>query len=186
MFSALLALSPDARLTWHGGAEEPGATDLSAAALRELGNAFARSAAAGLLALAALPASEPLPASLTFWRGLVQEYLTRLCHIPRLREDGWQGGPDIPDDAALDTISAAAPPLPGMEYLTRTQLAALWVSLNAEMSGRIAGAGDAGAVLAGINTARIEKPAGSGCCGCAPTSSAWVVLPSALARTWTT
>ena len=148
---ALLTLSPGGLLAWHSRAVEQGAADIQAATLRELEKMFATSPAAGLLELAALPAAESLPPSLTYWRTFTQEYLTRLCHIPRLREDGWQGGPDIPDDAALDTLIAAAPPLPGMEYLTRTVHAALWVALNGELSRRITSAGDAGAVLAGIN-----------------------------------
>ena len=148
---ALLALSPDGVPKWHHGTAEAGAADVNTGALRELETAFSHSAASGLLALAALSAADSMPPSLGYWRGFTQEYLTRLCHIPRLREDGWQGGPDIPEDASLDALIAAAPPLPGMEYLTRTVLAGLWVVLNGEMSGRIAAAGDAGAVLVEIH-----------------------------------
>jgi non-specific serine/threonine protein kinase len=120
--------------------------------MRELERDFATSAAAGLLRLATVAGSEALPDSLNYWRGFVQDYLTRLCHIPRLREDGWQGGPEVPGDAALDAMIIAAPPLPGMEFLTRTVLAGLWLALNAEMSGRVAAqGGDAGAVLGEIN-----------------------------------
>lgn len=151
--AVLLVLTPEGMLSWRSGALEAGAADLPASAHRELEQAFAVSAATGLLALAALPAQESLPGSLTFWHGFVQHYLTSLCHIPRLREDGWQGGPAIPGDADLDAIIQSAPPLPGMEWLTRQVLAALWHLLNEEMSGRIAAAGDAGAVLAEINKA---------------------------------
>jgi hypothetical protein len=151
MIPALLTLSPDARLHWHSASVEPGGADISTAARGLLEKGFAQSPAAGLLALAALSGAESLPSSLAYWRGFAQEYLTHLCHIPRLREDGWQGGPEVPDDAALDILLASAPPLPGMEYLTRTVLAALWISLNAEMTGRIASSGDAAAVLAEIH-----------------------------------
>jgi hypothetical protein len=174
MQPVLLTLTPDARLAWHTEANEAGAENLPAAALRTMSAAFAESSAAGLLALAALSAAESLPASLTFWRGFTQQYLTALCHIPRLREDGWPGaraeappgqpqatsslpeqseptpGPAIPGEAALDAIIAAAPPLPGMEYLTRSGLAALWLALNAEMTSRIAQS-DVATVLAQIH-----------------------------------
>ncbi len=150
--TALLTLTPEGRVEWHAHSGELGAGDFPAATLRDLEKEFAASAARGLLRLAAVSASEPLPDSLNYFRGLVQEYLTRLCHIPRLREDGWQGGPEVPDDAALEALMAAAPPLPGMEFLTRAVLAGLWLALNEEMSRRIAShAGDAGKVLAEIN-----------------------------------
>ncbi|HWB05240.1 MAG TPA: DEAD/DEAH box helicase [Verrucomicrobiales bacterium] len=148
----LLALSPEGVLKWHVESTEPETAELPASVLRALSAAFESSAATGLLDLAALPGREALPDSLHYWRGFAQEYLTRLCHIPRLREDGWQGGPPVPEDAALDALITAAPPLPGMEFLTSQVLAGLWLALNAEMSGRIAAhGGDAVAALGEIN-----------------------------------
>jgi superfamily II DNA or RNA helicase len=150
--AVLLSLTPEGLLRWHSLAGEPGAGDLPAAVTRELERDFARSAATGLLGLASIGGGESLPASLNYWRGFVQDYLTRLCHIPRLREDGWPGGPEVPDDAALDILVAAAPPLAGMEFLSRTVLAGLWLALNKEMSERVAAhGGDAGAALGDIN-----------------------------------
>ncbi len=143
----MLKLTPEGRLTWHPSPDEP--CDLPPAARQKLEHACAISGAAGLLELAALHC-EALPPSLQFWRGFVQEYLTALCHLPRLREDGWQGGPPVPEEAALQSLIAAAPPLPGMEFLTGTVLAALWLALNAEMTARIAQR-DAAAVLAEIH-----------------------------------
>ncbi len=151
---ALLTLSPEGVLAWHAGAAEPGAGDLPGALARELERSFAVSAACGLLGLASARAGETLPDSPRFWLGFARDYLTRLCRLPRLREDGWQGGPEVPEDAVLDAVIAAAPPLPGMEYLTRPVLAGLWMALNAAMSARVeASGGDTGAVLADIDPA---------------------------------
>jgi hypothetical protein len=144
----MLQLTPDGHLAWHPRADE--SCDLPSAVLRTLENAFAASTAAGLLELAAVSA-ESLPPALSYWRGFSQVYLTRLCHIPRLREDGWQGGPVIPEDAVLQSFITAAPPLPGMEFLARAVLAALWLALNREMSVRIAARDDVAEVLAEIH-----------------------------------
>jgi superfamily II DNA or RNA helicase len=133
-----LLLTPDGRLI---------CTD---AAPRELGAAFAGSAASGLLTLASMAVRESLPEPLQYWRTFAQEYLTDVCHTPRLREDGWSTGPLVPSDEKLDALIAAAPPVPGMEFLSRTVLAGLWESLNAEMSARMAAAEPA-TVLAEIH-----------------------------------
>jgi non-specific serine/threonine protein kinase len=145
----LLILTPHGRLNFHAASEE--GAELPAALRRALEQAFAGSAAAGLLALAAMKSADALPPSVGFWRGFCQDYLTALCHIPRLREDGWQGGPEVPVDAVLSDMLSGAPPVPGMEFLAPAVLAALWLALNAEMLGRVAAAGgDVAAVLAEI------------------------------------
>jgi len=83
--------------------------------------------------------SEALPDSLNYWRGFVQDYLTRLCHS-RAAEDGWQGGPEVPADTSAGCAHRCGTAAAGMEFLTRTVMAGLWLALNAEMSGRIAAA----------------------------------------------
>src|SRR5690606_30035720 len=97
-----------------------GAEEFPAAVRRELERAFSISAAAGLLALAGRTPAEALPPAAGFWKGFVHEYLTQVSHLPRLREDGWQGGPRVPEGEALEAIRQSAPPLPGIEYLSGT------------------------------------------------------------------
>ncbi len=117
---------------------------------RDLAAAFSVNAADGLLALAGMTIRDALPEPLSFWRAFGQEYLTEVCHTPRLREDGWTTGPLVLLEEKLDALIAAAPLVAGMEFLSRAVLAELWEELNGEVGARMAAAAPA-AVLAEIH-----------------------------------
>lgn len=137
-----LRLTPEGALIWDGGKNLP---DPFAKTLKQaMGNGVGEV----LLKLAGKLGEWELPDSLKFWRDFAKKYLIALCHIPRLREDGWQGGP-----AALDwaEIIAAAPLQPGMENLSPAVLNGLWGELNDAMGKRVKEAGDIAEVLVDIH-----------------------------------
>ena len=141
-----LLLTPEAVLIWDGG------DGLPEALRRGLEKAFKSRPAEALLALCGRLGEGELPEALRFWREFGKHYLIALCHLPRLREDGWQGGPGVPDQTQIDQIIASAPPIPGMEYLSPAVISTLWESLNAAVLSRIAAAGnDPAAALAEIH-----------------------------------
>ena len=120
-------LTPDGRLI-HDGAGEAAA-------------AFRVSEAAGLLALAGRPGEGETGATAAWWRGFARRFLTTACHLPRLRESGWQEPVPVPDDPSLRDLAAGAPAAAGMEYLTPEVLARLWREMDAVMAARSAAAG---------------------------------------------
>ena len=141
-----LCLSPLGELFWDGGLELPDALR------RPLEKACRARPAEGLLLLAGKLGETELPETLRFWREFTKRYLVALCHLPRLREDGWQGGPALPAPALLAEIIASAPPGPGMEYLSESVLAGIWESLHGAILSRIAAAGnDVATALAEIH-----------------------------------
>lgn len=141
-----LLLTPDGALNWDGGEGLPDALR------RSLEKAFKARPSEALLLLCGRMGEGELPESLRFWREFGKQYLVAVCHLPRLREDGWQGGPSLPDQAQTEQIIASAPPVPGMEYLSVEVIGGLWGSLNAAVLSRIAAAGnDVAAALAEIH-----------------------------------
>ncbi len=141
-----LRLTPEGTLIWDGG------QDLPEALRRPLEKAAKARPVEALLTLNGKLGETALPEILRFWRALAKHYLVTLCHIPRLREDGWQGGPPLPNEAMMAAILASAPPLNGMEYLCPTAMTQLWEELNAAILRRIAAAGnDVAAALAEIH-----------------------------------
>ncbi len=126
--------------------------DLPDALRHPLEKAFLARPAEALLLLSGKLAEVELPESLRFWREFAKRYLVALCHVPRLREDGWQGGPPLPTEAQFAEIIASAPPGPGMEYLSSAVLANLWEALSGAVLSRIAAADhDVAAALAEIH-----------------------------------
>ena len=97
--------------------------------LESLGPAFTRGSGHGLLHLGATHADGPLAPGLAYWRSFALGYLSALCARPA---DGGQTlGPLWPPAAGdLEAMVAAAPPLPGSEYLTPAVLLGLWVDLG--------------------------------------------------------
>lgn len=145
-----LTLGPEGLLLFHENGQET--ESLPAALARGLSVEFDKGQGSGLLALSGPGAEGELPASLKFWRGFTQEYLTRLCHIPRLREDGWQGGPTWAGDDWAQRFVDGAPPLPGIEYLSRENLLGLWHELSGTLSRKIAESeGDVAKALAEVH-----------------------------------
>ncbi len=135
---SVLRLTPEGELLWQGSAEE----------FPELAAAFRQSAGDGLLALAGMAGEGVLTAELAWWRGLARRYVAAVCHLPGLRDQGWQGGPAVPDFAGLvESVPAAQ----GMEYLHPGVLERLWDGMHAAMARRFVGSVDPAEVLAAIH-----------------------------------
>lgn len=106
-------------------------------ALRQLETALHRSTADGLLCLGGPLLSEPLPASMTYWREFAASCLTQRCRQPApaatpppsLPSPGW---------TAWGERILSAPPLPGGEYLSPDLLERLWGELDALIQQRMA------------------------------------------------
>jgi non-specific serine/threonine protein kinase len=98
------------------------ALDVSVGArLRE---AFARGAGYGLVRLGAAETGTPLPPAFVYWRDLGARWVTTLCGRPDTTER--VPAIDPPSESELDSLVAAAPLMPGAEYLTTAILRALW------------------------------------------------------------
>ncbi|MFA5206963.1 MAG: SNF2-related protein, partial [Lentisphaeria bacterium] len=128
-----LAISPEGRL--HT-VETAGGADAGAA----VGAAFAESAAAGLLALAAVESGGGLPPVLAYWRAFTHEFLTRLCHAPDLDQAGGAAVAALPapEPAWLAFRCLELPPMPGAEYVSPEVMNALWAELAALAAAEIA------------------------------------------------
>ncbi len=92
-----------------------------------LKSVFARGAGHGLLCLGADEVGSRLPLELSYWREFAAPYVTALCALPGISDDG-SGKPTLPPppDEDLREFAAGAPPMTGAEYLTPTVLADLW------------------------------------------------------------
>ncbi|MBP7951267.1 MAG: DEAD/DEAH box helicase [Verrucomicrobiales bacterium] len=147
-----LHLSPDGVLLWNANATESGMASLTETLKRDLAEGFSTGPGPGLLALAGKRAEGELPPSLSFWRRFVRRYLVALCQVPRLREDGWQGGPTEIDAATCQELLEAAPPEQGFEYLSAERLTGFWREINRAIGIRIAAeGGDAARALEEIH-----------------------------------
>jgi hypothetical protein len=159
-----LRLTPHGRLVYEPAAAGEGAA--AVAVPREIAAkiaaAFAAGQAAGLLQLAGLSEATPLPPDLAFFRGQARRLVAALG---QLTEDGRAAFMKAarsremerllpPGDEALAAAVAAAPPLPGLEYLTADVLRAAWYELAAVVRERAAAAeGGLAAALAAIDPA---------------------------------
>ncbi len=122
-------MADDAQLLPGGGLILPAEFDLP----RKIHRAFAENTAAGILTLATGHIDDALPPALSFWRAFGHDYLTKLCQSPPTEPDaGWQPVP-APNADALQNRVAAAPPAPGMEYLSAEVLAETWQNLDAHV-----------------------------------------------------
>ena len=97
---------------------------LPAALAQRLTDVFALGSGHGLLHLGAAEVGSILPPSWAWWRDFAARYVTALCATPE--------GDAIatPDDQALDSLIANAPPMTGVEYLTTEVLTKLWTELD--------------------------------------------------------
>ena len=102
----------------HEAAPEP-------AAARRIRAAFERGPAAGLLHLGAAETRTPLPPVFAFWRDFGRTFVAALCALPDLEERRERADP-APHEGELERLAAAAPPMPGGEYLTPDVLRSLW------------------------------------------------------------
>jgi non-specific serine/threonine protein kinase len=94
-------------------------------ASRRIRAAFDRGHAAGLLHLGAAETRTALPPAFAFWRDFGRAFVAALCALPDL-EERLEGADPAPRDGELERLAAAAPPMPGGEYLTADLLRALW------------------------------------------------------------
>jgi non-specific serine/threonine protein kinase len=126
-----------------------------------IATAFAEDQAAGLLHLAGLADAVAVPADLAFFRNHARRLVTAIGH---LAEEGRAAflkaaaGRDVervlppPADDALVAAVAAAPPMPGLEYLSAAVLRELWFELAEAVRGRAGRAqGGLAAALAAID-----------------------------------
>jgi superfamily II DNA or RNA helicase len=109
--------------------------------MTQLERAFARGAGHGLLHLGAEVGSA-LPLELSYWRELGARYMTALCALPGLSQDGPKLPVAPPSTAELDAMAASAPPMIGAEYLTATILGELWRSIDAAFDMELGEAGE--------------------------------------------
>ncbi|HEV3344935.1 MAG TPA: DEAD/DEAH box helicase [Pirellulales bacterium] len=100
----------------------------------EIQEAFAQSSAEGLLYLASRALTERLPASLVFWRDFAVKFFHALCGLGddvlyRAATDADGDAVAPPGDELADELLSAAPPMRGLEYLTREVLEKRWHEL---------------------------------------------------------
>ena len=94
-------------------------------AARRIRKAFEQGHRAGLLHLGSVEARTPLPPLLAFWRDLGRSFMAAICALPDLEEQRERADP-APRDGDLERLVAAAPPMPGGEYLSAEVLRAVW------------------------------------------------------------
>lgn len=109
--------------------------------------AFGRGEGHGLFRLGAAELGEALPPEFAYWREFGSRFVTSLCTRPEpgparetetetaretetetAPEERHVGLPPPPED--LEALAAAAPPMPGAEYLTAEVLRSLWTKLG--------------------------------------------------------
>ncbi len=116
----------------HGPVAEP-------TSARRIRAAFERGHAAGLLHLGAAEARTALPPVFAFWRDFGRAFVAALCALPDLEERRERADP-APREGELERLTAAAPPMPGGEYLAADVLRSLWDGILAAWRAEIAAA----------------------------------------------
>jgi superfamily II DNA or RNA helicase len=94
-----------------------------------LAKRFAKSTAAGLTFLASQKCQIDLSASLVYWGQFARSYFLALCRQGIPRDASWDA-PQPPDDETLDRLLRDAPPMPGLEYLSRETFCHFWYELD--------------------------------------------------------
>jgi non-specific serine/threonine protein kinase len=94
-----------------------------------LTGAFEESSASGMVLLASSESGESLPAGFVFWRGFSRRFFQAVCQQGEGGFEHWKSLP-APDDAELEQLVSAAPPMRGLEYLNAALLRALWAELR--------------------------------------------------------
>ena len=141
-------ITPHGRLVYEPRPEADDAPDVVAVprdVAAGIATAFADSQAAGLLHLAGLADAVTLPPDLAFFRGHARRLVTAVGHLAEegraafmqaaSRRDLERTLP-APDDDTLGAAVTAAPPLPGLEYLSAAVLRELWFELATEIRER--------------------------------------------------
>jgi len=143
-----LRLTPHGRLVYEPWPEADDAPDVAALprdVAAGITTAFAEGQAAGLLHLTGLADAVAVPPDLAFFRGHARRLVTAVGHLAdegraafmqaASRRDLERAIP-APDDDTLLAAVAAAPPLPGLEYLSAAVLRELWFEPAAEIRER--------------------------------------------------
>ncbi|MFM7207879.1 MAG: DEAD/DEAH box helicase [Planctomycetaceae bacterium] len=143
-----IRITPHGRLIYEHRPEDDDAPDVAALprdVAAGIAAAFAEGQAAGIMHLAGLPDAVAVPHDLAFFRGHARRLVTAVGHLAEegraafmraaSRRDLERALP-APDDDALAAAIAAAPPLPGLEYLSAAVLLELWFELAAEIRER--------------------------------------------------
>ena len=123
-----LILTPHGRLLLEPADDAPALPpDLS----HRLHEAFARGSGHGLLQLGAAEVGTALRPAFGYWREFAARYVSAVCGQPDAAGSRIHDPILPPADAELERLTAAAPPMLGAEYLTRSVLEALWNELGA-------------------------------------------------------
>jgi non-specific serine/threonine protein kinase len=101
-------------------------SELDAGRAERINVAFARGPGHGLLWLGATEVGTVLPPVFAYWRQFGARFMTALCTGPAAEEGSGVQPPPSPPDAERRSLAAAAPMMPGAEYLTAEVLQTLW------------------------------------------------------------
>ena len=101
-------------------------SELDAGGAERIKVAFARGHGHGLLWLGAAEVGTVLPPIFAYWRQFGARFMTALCTRPAVEEGSEVQPPPPLTDAERRSLAAAAPVMPGAEYLTAEVLHALW------------------------------------------------------------
>ncbi|MGD0109587.1 MAG: SNF2 helicase-associated domain-containing protein, partial [Rhodopila sp.] len=134
------------RLTPHGhlvAEEQDDAPDIDTQVHRRLTEAFAQSAAYGLVHLGAVEVGQALPPVFVWWRAFATRYISALCHSAAGRDEEDAKLPAVaPLDAGeLASLVLTAPMMAGAEYLTEAVLLALWDATARAFAAALAASG---------------------------------------------
>lgn len=139
-----ICVSPHGRLLCEPVAESTGDTAIETGTLSQqvaesIRRAFERSSAEGLLFLAEPTVDEALPAEFLYWREWARRFFQSVCQLDEERLDQFANVAATksneavvapPDELALGSLIADAPPMRGLEYLTTHVLKSLWIELE--------------------------------------------------------
>ncbi len=103
-----------------------------------LQEAFARGPGHGLVQLGAAEVGTALPPVFGYWREFGVRYVSAVCGQPDLDTNRSHTIAELPSRDELERLAAAAPPMPGAEYLTPAALEALWHELGAAFQSELA------------------------------------------------
>jgi len=133
--SRTITLSPAGHLIYESATDETGTAQRPFITVADdgLGQAFAESTAAGLIALARLRSPADLDPALIFWRGFARQLFTALCSLGEASPRQWASLAE-PPDAALDELVSTAPPMRGLEYLNPAVLRNIWREMATTVS----------------------------------------------------
>ncbi|MBM4001492.1 MAG: DEAD/DEAH box helicase [Planctomycetes bacterium] len=135
-----LALGPTGRLrvVAESDARSPAVSDALVARLRA---AFDESNGSGFVALASLDWPPLLPTTLAYWRGWVRRFFRELCHAEGEPGEEWRRLPPLCDEE-LDAFVESAPPMVGLEFVTRDLLDAMWRAMRDHVADQAAADGN--------------------------------------------